>query len=280
MTSLERGKFVKLFNRGGWVLDFTTSDFDTFTMSSVGIALCAKYNLSKGKSLNKFIEDNADELADKLLLDLLKYYENSYEPFENETKDNMTDFLGNPIKSEYSSLYKECKIIELKNSPNYYSSSTAQTIKDAFSSEYIDSQIDIMLRMQNENPTEAIGKAKELIESCCKAILEANNIVYDQNWKLSKLTDETVKFLKITPKHIPDNIPAAESIKAILGNLRSIATHIAELRNPYGSGHGKSPDFKGLEARHAKLAVGSSLTLVNFLWDSFLRYKEINDNDR
>ena len=279
MTPLERGKFVKLFNREGWVLDFTTSDFDTFTLESIGVALCSKYNLSKGKSLNKFIQENAGDLADKLLLDIFLYYETQYEPFEKETSDSMVDFLGNTIKSEYASLYKECKKIELKNSPNSFSSTSAQIIKNAFSSEYIDSQIDLMLKMQYENPTEAIGKAKELIESCCKAILGANNIAYDKNWDLPKLTDETVKLLKITPKHIPDNITAAQSIKAILGNLRAISTHIAELRYPYGSGHGKSPDYKGLETRHAKLAVGSSITLVIFLWDSFLRHKEINKQD-
>jgi len=39
-------------------------------------------------------------------------------------------------------------------------------LKVKFSSAYISSQIDIMLKMQTENPTEAIGKAKEFIESC------------------------------------------------------------------------------------------------------------------
>ena len=41
-----------------------------------------------------------------------------------------------------------------------------------------------------------------------------------------------------------------------------------ELRNKYGSGHGKSSSYKGLQERHAKLAIGASITLVNFLWDS------------
>ena len=39
------------------------------------------------------------------------------------------------------------------------------------SSEYINKQMSIMLENQSTNPTEAIGKAKELIESCCKTIL-------------------------------------------------------------------------------------------------------------
>ena len=32
MDGIEKGGFLKLFNRGGYVLDFSTNDFDTFTM--------------------------------------------------------------------------------------------------------------------------------------------------------------------------------------------------------------------------------------------------------
>jgi hypothetical protein len=42
--------------------------------------------------------------------------------------------------------------------------------------------------MQTENPTDAIGKANELIESCCKTILENEQIAWDKNWDMSKLT--------------------------------------------------------------------------------------------
>lgn len=50
LTKLEMGAFAKLFTRGGFVLDFTTADFDAFTMDSTGIPLCAHYGLSKGNS--------------------------------------------------------------------------------------------------------------------------------------------------------------------------------------------------------------------------------------
>ena len=42
MTEIEKGCFLSLFNRGGYVLNFTTDSFDTFTMSSVGVSLCAR----------------------------------------------------------------------------------------------------------------------------------------------------------------------------------------------------------------------------------------------
>ena len=51
LTELEKGSLMKLFNRGGYVLNFSTADFDVFTMNSVGVALCTKYRSSKGRSL-------------------------------------------------------------------------------------------------------------------------------------------------------------------------------------------------------------------------------------
>ena len=44
---------------------------------------------------------------------------------------------------------------------------------------------------------------------------------------------------------------------------------MAELRNSYGSGHGKDAKFKGLSPRHARLAVGAGVTAVHFLWETF-----------
>lgn len=81
--------------------------------------------------------------------------------------------------------------------------------------------------------------------------------------------------LEIMPASISDKDASAASIKALLGNLLQISTRIAELRNPYGSGHGKSASYKGLESRHAKLAVGSSITFVTFLWDTHEMGKQV-----
>lgn len=256
LTQIEKGIFMKLFNRGGYVLNFSTNDFDVFTLESIGIPLCETYNQSKGKSLMSYISEAQEGDTIKLLKDLLDYYEAHYE-YEIENND------------DYSKVYKRCKdimgrILYNKNPL----ASVAVDLKEKFSSEYLSSQIDLMLKMQSENPTEAIGKAKELVESCCKTILDENEIEWDKNWDVGQLTGETVKILKLMPKDIPDTAPAATEIKAILGNLRAIATNLAALRNPYGSGHGKSATYKGLEERHAKLAVGSSITLVSFLWDT------------
>ncbi len=151
---------------------------------------------------------------------------------------------------------------------------STKKLEGIFTSEYLTSEIDLMCKMQKENPTEAIGKAKELIESCCKTILENYGINLDKNWDINRLMKETTSKLRIMPKDIPDDIPASTSMKTLLAALKTIANCLANIRNAYGTGHGRSNSYKGLQERHAKLAVGSSVTLVNFLWDSFLRQNQ------
>ena len=271
MNSNEKGVFLKLFNRGGYVLDFSTGDFDSFTMESVGVALCSKYGLSKGKSLNAFINETTDDLSNKLLLDLLEYYETQYPNFEKERDGVKEPYSFGITNDVYAKYYAQCKEIAQRTNTNQFSSFATNSVKEVFSSEYIDQQLRIMLENQKSNPTEAIGKAKELIESCCKTILEEKGIAINSKWDVGNLVDETMKLLEITPKHIPDTAKEAKAIKALLQELKGIGSQIAIIRNAYGSGHGKSASYKGLQERHAKLSIGSSVTLVNFLWDSFER---------
>ena len=172
--------------------------------------------------------------------------------------------------AEYERLYHKCRSY-MDKALNVATplSSNAAALQQKFSSEYLSKQIGLMLKMQTENPTEAIGKAKELIESCCKTILDELGVEWDKNWDIGKLTGETLKLLNLTPNQIPDSDPLANEIKAVLGNLRGITSKLAEMRNAYGSGHGKSASFTGLEVRHAKLAVGCSITFATFLWDTY-----------
>jgi hypothetical protein len=60
-------------------------------------------------------------------------------------------------------------------------------------------------------------------------------------------------------------VKAAETVKRLLNNLATITQGVAELRNQYGTGHGKAAGSKGLGPRHAKLAVGAASTLAVFL---------------
>ncbi|WP_207713250.1 abortive infection family protein [Clostridium cochlearium] len=255
-----------LFNQNGYVLNFSTEKFDMFTYDSIGEALCDKYKLSKGKSLMMFVSNGDDNQVGKLLIDLLEYYDVYY--INDETEQSV-------LKR-----YEECKKIAnrlYKGDHNLVSDTQSHKLVESFNSEYIGKQIKIMNDSIDENPTEAIGKAKELLESCCKTILGILNIEIDKKWSLQNLVKKTCKELKLTPEYIPDEAKAASTIKQILGSLASITNGMAELRNPYGSGHGKSANYKGLTNRHANLAVGSAVTAVKFLWDTFEEQKGMKE---
>ncbi len=141
-------------------------------------------------------------------------------------------------------------------------------IEDYLSDEYVTKQITLMETSIENSPDVAIGIAKELIETICHTILEERSIESDKAWDLPQLLKHTTKQLQLTPEGIPDTIKAAQSIKSILGSLTTVVHGLSELRNQYGSGHGKKAKFKGLTARHAKLAVGASSTLAIFLLET------------
>jgi len=138
---------------------------------------------------------------------------------------------------------------------------------------YINTQIKIMNDSIADSPADAIGKAKELFENCCKTILSELSAGYDENWDVIRLTKETCKVLKLTPDHIKDSVKGSESIKKLLGNLAAVSQSMAELRNLYGSGHGKEAKFKGLSPRHARLAVGGAAAAVLFIWETYEEQK-------
>lgn len=135
-------------------------------------------------------------------------------------------------------------------------------------SAYVMGQITRMESAVDNDPDLAIGTSKELIETVCKTILEERGKAVAGSPDLPKLVKATAKELQLTPADIPDKAKAADSIKKLLSNLATITNGVAELRNSYGTGHGKIAKAKGLGPRHARLAVGAASTLAVFLYET------------
>lgn len=119
------------------------------------------------------------------------------------------------------------------------------------------------------DPELAIGTAKELIEAACKTILEHHGVAVNKKWDVPKLMWEAAELLKLTPEGVPETAPAAQTIRKILGSLAAVVGGTAELRNEYGTGHGKGPRQSSLQPRHARLAVSAASTLAVFLFETF-----------
>ena len=88
------------------------------------------------------------------------------------------------------------------------------------------------------------------------------------------MVDKTQSVLAINPREVDASTHDPKAVKALLGSLASVARHLAELRNSYGTGHGKSTSYQGLSELHAGLAAGAALTLVEYLWTTHLTSPE------
>lgn len=131
-------------------------------------------------------------------------------------------------------------------------------------------QIQRMQIAVEDDPTLAIGTAKELVESVCKTILEQRKIAFSHDADIGQLVKEVRKALDLVSESIPNSAKGADTIRRLLSNLGSVAQGLGELRNLYGTGHGKSGSVRGLSPRHARLAVGTAAVLSTFLMETHL----------
>lgn len=129
-------------------------------------------------------------------------------------------------------------------------------IKKYLNTSYVNSKITTMNDAVYKDTDIAIGTAKELLETTCKSILKQRRQTINSDWTLPQLLKETTAILDFKPKEADDPEKAEKSIRQMLGGITSIVHGAAELRNGYGTGHGKDANFKGLETKYAKLFVG------------------------
>lgn len=137
-------------------------------------------------------------------------------------------------------------------------------IKKYLNTEYVNNKINLMNEAVSRDTDLAIGTAKELIETACKSILTKHGETIDSNWNLGQLTKRTYSILDFKSKKASNPEKAENCIKQVLQGATTMINGIAELRNAYGTGHGKVADFKVLEPKYAKLIVGIVSELVIF----------------
>jgi hypothetical protein len=117
------------------------------------------------------------------------------------------------------------------------------------------------------DPAQAIGSAKELVETVAKHVLVQYGEDPEQHDNLPQLVKHAMKLLDLSLENLPQAKKGAESIRQILAGLGQIVGGTAELRNLYGTGHGRTHSA-GLQPRHARLVVGGAATLARFLLDT------------
>ncbi len=167
----------------------------------------------------------------------------------------------------YEKSIKLKKEIE-KEYKHYHLDTLSENIKVYFDNELISRQIDLMIDEVYTSPSNAIGKAKNLVESCFKYILNETGIEYSSSDNFMDLRKKAAKQINLDSK---ENISAKSDrkTKLILNSLTQIISGLNELRNNFGDGHGADDAFIELPPRYAKLAVSSAISLVNFYWETY-----------
>jgi hypothetical protein len=144
-----------------------------------------------------------------------------------------------------------------------------KSVADALDAGAIAKQIQRMEYAVEKDPELAIGSAKELVESCCKTILGKLEVEVGKSDDMNDLAKKLAKSLDLVPEGIDDHAKGADCIKRILSNLNQIAGNLANLRRLYGTGHGKDGKHRGLQPRHARLAVASAVAFVDFVTETY-----------
>lgn len=152
----------------------------------------------------------------------------------------------------------------------------ARTVADALDAAWMQREIARLENAVDRDPALAIGTAKELVESCCKSVLTKRGISYPHSADLPALTKLVAKELGLVPDDITDAAKGADTIRLILRNLSALTQYLAELRGLYGSGHGRDGQHRGLQPRHARLAVGAAVAFIDFVTETY-RERQFRD---
>ncbi len=110
------------------------------------------------------------------------------------------------------------------------------------------------------DPAQAIGSAKELLETVMKTILgkDEPGTSDDINVLLRHVREQ----LDLDPKSAAAGANA--TLKRTLSSLGQIVVGVAEVRNLHGTGHGRTRS-KDLQIAHARLVVNAAITVATFL---------------
>jgi len=122
-----------------------------------------------------------------------------------------------------------------------------------------------------DHPDAAIGAAKEAIEATAKHVLNTRHEELTGNEAVPELVSRTMKALDVHATSVAPEKKGADTIRRVLGGLSQAALGVNDLRNSYGSGHGRPSRTSGLSPRHARLAAQSADAWVRFVLDTLQR---------
>ena len=209
---------------------------------------------------------NIDFRAPSDVRKLVSAYEEIIIRLNRDNPEDAQDLLRLMKADGYE--FKEDNLVRLPNKQP----PLGETIRALAASLDLDGLIVEMFRLEratDEDPALAVGTAKEMVETVCKTILrDRTGSIPTED--LPSLVRAVAKELSLLPDSIPTSAKGSNVMRRLLSNLNQVAQGLAELRNLYGTGHGRDGRFIGIKPRHARLAVGAATTLSLFLLETHL----------
>ena len=239
--------------QSGYVLFFSDKTFSAFVMDAVGKdidnLIYQKKGRSKADKLRAFWNLEPNHIVGTLISAFIDHQEaKEQDSRPNPRAEHCRQIAVRLLSSNYTDALMA--IPKIRDSANLYT------------------QIQRLNESVTRDPALAIGSAKELVETVCKTILNEHSIKFTNNTEFTQLTRETFKVLKLVKEEVTDAKVGADQYRQMLSNLGSICKNLAEIRNNYGTGHGRPANHVGLDIRHARLAVGVATTLAQFLFET------------
>jgi len=196
--------------------------------------------------------------------------------------EKLLEFFNEKLETEgYKIVAKKTRFGNIRYEPTGILLNTLgalEQIKDIaenLNSQYLQREIVRMTTAVDRDSELAIGTAKEFVETICKMILSKRNKPLKGNEDLPKLVKLTIDETKPMAETRSD-MKINKLIHKTLGVLMTLTHCIAELRNLYGTGHGREVSTVSLEPRHAALAVNAATTLALFLYQSYEKCGDVH----
>jgi len=149
-------------------------------------------------------------------------------------------------------------------------------IAEPLQSEPMKNEIEAIETSIRKNPAHALGLTKDMLEGYCKTVLTMMGKNLGKSPKPVRLVDRLLKEIQLVSDQISNVERGAALIEKILKDQLSIARTLDELRNKYGSGHGRGADHVGIEPRHAHLALASVTAFISFVTETIFQHPDFD----
>lgn len=116
----------------------------------------------------------------------------------------------------------------------------------------------------HDDPAQAIGSAKELLETTLKAVLGLHGAGPETKLDIPKLVKQANVKLGLDAAGVDGSEPGAEQTRKVLGGLAQVVNGTAELRNAgFGTGHGLSR-APAPDVATARMVVSAAVAIATF----------------